>query len=106
MIPLAIGLLFYSLYHNNAEMAYYSLSLGGLVIISNTLQWLLAEKAKCPLCMAYVLRNNGSSKHKHAGKFLGSHRGKVALDVLFLGEFTCPSCAERSKMEVRRPHYG
>lgn len=64
-------------------------------------------RARCPLCMMPPLRNQSCSKHRNAGKVLGSFKLSVALSVLFQNRFRCPYCGEPTAMEVRaRPKMG
>ena len=59
---------------------------------------------KCPLCVTPVLAAKNCSKGKNAKTFLGSHRLRVANNVLFKGYFRCPYCSEPTELTVRSRH--
>jgi hypothetical protein len=104
--PAAAGILAYSIAIEDRKLAImgiYLLVLTGLMI---PLQWFIAVRANCPLCMTPVLGNKECVKHRSARTFLGSHRLRVALAVLFLNRFRCPYCGESCevKARVRRSH--
>lgn len=104
MVPLVGGVLVYSFIENDHELAIVALGLGFTTVLMGILQWLLAARTRCPLCMTPVLASKGCSKHRHARSFLGSFRLRVALAVLFRGSFLCPYCHEKSAMAVRSRH--
>ena len=58
-------------------------------------------RARCPLCMNPPLVPRHCQKHRNARTSLGSHRLRVALEMIFSGRFTCPHCGETTAMEVR-----
>lgn len=101
LIPVVLVLLLYSVVVVDESLAKIALWLGGLVLLIAFLQKLVANRARCPLCMTHVLSAKRCSKHRKARKFFGSYRMRVALGVLFKGSFSCPYCHERSAMEVR-----
>jgi hypothetical protein len=72
--------------------------LTGLVVL---MQWLIAARANCPLCLTPVLTAKDCAKHRNARSFLGSHRLRVALEILFRNCFRCPYCGESTALEVR-----
>ena len=51
--------------------------------------------------MTPVLAKKDCTKHRHARTFLGSHRLRVALAILFRNSFRCPYCNESTILEVR-----
>jgi len=104
LVPLVVGLLIYSLIANDRDLAIGALGLGFVTLLMGILQWVLASRTRCPLCMTPVLASKGCSKHRHARRFLGSFRLRVALAVLFRGSFLCPYCHEKSAMLVRTRH--
>lgn len=104
VVPVISGLLVYSFYKSDHGLAIFTLGLGFITLVMGILQWLMASRTRCPLCMTPVLGSKVCSKHRHARSFLGSFRLRVALAVLFRGSFLCPYCDEKSAMEVRLRH--
>lgn len=106
LYPLAVGLLVYALLVHDRQLIMVgvgTLLFAGLVMI---IQWILAQRTQCPLCMTPVLAKKGCTKHRSAKSLLGSHRLRVALAILFRKSFRCPYCNEPSALEVRdRSHY-
>jgi hypothetical protein len=100
-LPAIVGLLVYSLIENDHELTIVALGLGLVCFLMSLMQWLLATRTRCPLCLTPVLASNGCSKHRHARTLLGSYRLRVAAKILFRDSFECPYCNEPSAMEVR-----
>ena len=101
LVPLVVVVLADAIFRNDPRQMIVAMGLGGLAVLVGILQWVVASRTRCPLCMTAVLATKGCSKHRHAQTFCGSHRLRVALAVLFRGSFTCPYCHEPSVMEVR-----
>lgn len=97
-----VGILVYSLVESDPRLTWIALGCGVFTVVVVIVQWLLAAKTRCPLCLTPVLATKGCSKHRNAQTFLGSHRLRVALSVLFKGRFYCPYCHEPSALEVRQ----
>jgi hypothetical protein len=104
--PLAAGLLAYSIAVEDRDLTIIAACFLGMAGLMVLLQWMIAVRANCPLCMTPVLGNKGCVKHRSAKTLLGSHRLRVALAVLCLNRFRCPYCGESCevKARVRRPH--
>lgn len=96
------GILLYSLVKGDERLTWIAIGLGVVTLVVVLIQWALAAKTRCPLCLTPVLATKGCSKHRNARTFLGSHRLRVALSVLFRGRFYCPYCSEPSVLEVRQ----
>lgn len=101
LVPTAVGILMYGLLLGDDKLAVIALALGIVTILSVILQWILATRTRCPLCLTPVLADKECSKHRHARTALGSHRLRVALAILFKDSFECPYCHEKSAMEIR-----
>ena len=101
LVPLVVVVLADGIVRNDSRQTILGMGLGGLTVVVGILQWVVASRTRCPLCMTPVLATKGCSKHRHAQTFCGSHRLRVALAILFRGSFTCPYCNEPSVMEVR-----
>lgn len=105
--PVALGVLVWSIIAGDHRLAWLGtciLFLAGLMVL---FQWLIATRATCPLCLTPVLGTKECVRHSSARTFLGSHRLRVAAQVLFLNRFRCPYCGESSVLKVRpRKHQG
>lgn len=96
------GILLYSIAKNDLLLTWIAIGCGVLTLLVVIIQWLLAAKTRCPLCLTPVLATKGCSKHRNAKTLLGSYRLRVALNVLLKGRFYCPYCNEPSALEVRQ----
>jgi hypothetical protein len=95
------GVLAYSITINDRNLAVIGAGLFLLTGLMVLLQWLIAVRANCPLCMTPVLGNKKCAKHRSARTFFGSHRLRVALMVLCLNRFRCPYCGESCEVKAR-----
>jgi hypothetical protein len=102
MAPVAAGLLCYALIIHDQKLTLMAVGLVLLTAFFAILQWIVAARTSCPLCMTPVLAKKGCTKHRHARTFLGSHRLRVALTILLKNSFRCPYCNEPTLLEVRR----
>ena len=106
LYPATAGLLAYSLIITNRHLMMLAIGLAGLAVMTVLLQWIVAQRTNCPLCITPVLANRQCSKNRRARTFMGSHRLRVALAILFRNSFRCPYCNEPTVLEVRnRLHY-
>lgn len=101
LAPLASVILFCAIFQNDRKLLHIAIGIGIATILATLLQWLLAMRARCPLCMTPVLASKDCAKHRRARTFMGSYRLKVALSILFKNTFHCPYCSEKSAMTVR-----
>ena len=101
LAPGSVFLLVYSMYIGDQKLALIGVGLGVLTLLVVLVQWLISARARCPLCLTPVLANKQCAKHRNAKKFLGSHRLRVAMGVLFKGSFLCPYCHEPTSVEAR-----
>lgn len=83
------------------ELTELAIALGVLAMLVTFIQWIIAQRARCPLCLTPVLAVKGCAKHRSARTFIGSYRLRVALAILFKDRFHCPYCHEPTAMEVR-----
>jgi hypothetical protein len=102
-----VSVLAYSVFVSDRELTVIGIGLGMITVLAVMLQWMLAARTRCPLCLTPVLANKECAKHRNARKFMGSHRMRVALAILFRGAFKCPYCHEPTSVEARprRPGY-
>lgn len=101
LAPAAAGVLLYSLSVADRQLTIVGMGImiaAGAAVI---MQWLVARRANCPLCLTPVLARKGCAKHRTARPLFGSHRLRVALAVLFRDRFRCPYCGEPTLMQVR-----
>ncbi len=101
MAPAFAGILIYSLVTDDLKLTEISMVLLLLTTLVGILQWLLAARTRCPLCLTPVLSAARCSTHRSARSLLGSHRLRVATAILFKDSFHCPYCHEPAAMEVR-----
>lgn len=95
------GVLVHSLVTSDRHLA--SLALGlmvGTVTVGIT-QWMVAARARCPLCHAKSIARNGCSKHRNARALFGSYRLRVAMSIIFQNKFRCPYCGESTAAKAR-----
>jgi hypothetical protein len=71
---------------------------GGFMAI---LQWMIASKARCPLCQTPILADKACSRHRQAKSAFGSHRTRVALSIIFKNQFYCPYCNEPTLLRLK-----
>lgn len=96
------GLLGYSLWAGNRQLTLLAMVLLGLAVLTMFLQWLVAARARCPLCIGHPLAHKACATHRHTRRFCGSYRVYVAICVIFRGCFRCPFCGEPTAVEVRQ----
>lgn len=99
--PAAAGVLAYSIVIGDRGLAAIGIGmllLAGLIVL---LQWLVAARSNCPLCMTPVLGIKECVRHHSARTFLGSHRLRVSMAVLCLNRFRCPYCGESCEVKAR-----
>lgn len=65
------------------------------------IQWIVASRVRCPLCLAPPLMHKGCSKNRKARTLFGSYRMRVVMTGLFRGYFRCQYCGEPSELKVR-----
>jgi hypothetical protein len=101
LAPLASMTFLYAVFQHDGKLTYVGIGLGAAAVLSTLFQWILAARARCPLCLTPVLATKECAKHRRARTLLGSYRLRVALSILFKNTFHCPYCSEKSGMKVR-----
>ncbi|NJM38426.1 MAG: hypothetical protein HC845_11525 [Akkermansiaceae bacterium] len=101
LVPAAIAILVYSLFHRLEHLTLVAFSLAGFAVLAGMFRWIFASRARCPLCMTPVLINKRCSKHRNAKSLFGSYGLRAALAITFKGHFRCPYCNEPSALQVR-----
>lgn len=106
LVPASIGGLTYSIIVSDHNLTILSLGIAVLAGVVILLQWMIAQRTNCPLCIAPILAGRECAKHRHARKLFGSHRLRIAASILFLNSFRCPYCNEPTALKVReRRHH-
>ena len=93
-----IGCAFFFIDTELMETALY-LMLGTTVL--GSLKWLIARRARCPICRSLAINTDTCSRHRNAKKLLGSHGLLVACSVIFRKYFRCPYCNEPTSIVAR-----
>lgn len=100
-IPSSLGLLAYGFV--SGKHGWFGVA-GAVVLVGigcMILNFVMAGRIRCPLCMLPPLLNRRCTKHKGATTLLGSHRLNVAHSILLKDSFRCPYCGEPTAMQVR-----
>jgi hypothetical protein len=66
------------------------------------MQWLIAARARCPLCLTQPVAVRGCATNRNAKRLFGSHRLRVAVSIILQNNFRCPYCGEMTTLEVRK----
>jgi hypothetical protein len=99
--PFAAGLPAYSLLVHSREGVILGAALVAACLACVLVQLAVASRFNCPLCMTAVLAPRACMKNRRARTFLGSHRLRVALAILFQNRFRCQFCNEPTRLQVR-----
>jgi hypothetical protein len=94
-------LLLWSMLMDVREWFFVAVGMLGFFPVVIVLQWMVATKARCPLCFAQPLIHSGCVKSRKARRLFFSYRLQVSLTSLFKGYFRCPYCGEPSEMKAR-----
>lgn len=95
------GVLLHSLVTSNTNLASLALGLMAGTVAVGVMQWIVAARARCPLCHAKSIARNGCSKHRNARALFGSYRLRVATSIIFQNKFRCPYCGESTAAKAR-----
>jgi hypothetical protein len=101
LIPAAAGTLLFGLATHDQEITVLGAALAGMGMLCGFTQFVLASKARCPLCMTPPLASKHCSKHREARRLFGSYRLRAAIWMLTRGHFRCPYCNEPTVLEAR-----
>lgn len=104
LLPVSIILLIYSMLMNDHELLIVASILCVVSLFLLMIQWVIAFRARCPLCHNPPLAHKQCVKHRNARTLFGSYRLQVAAPLVFTGKFLCPYCGERTAMQVRQRH--
>lgn len=102
LVPVAVGLLLQSMLTDSPRSALIGSGLMIMALVMVIPQWVMGGHTGCPLCWTPVLAPKSCTKHRKARKFMGSHRLRVALAILFKNQFRCPFCNESTALAPSR----
>lgn len=106
LIPVALYVFGLAIIRHDPAIAAIGGGVSLLILVITIIQWSIASRTRCPLCMTPALANKSCAKHRAARTLLGSYRLRVAVSILTRGYFRCPYCGEPTAMEVRvRRHH-
>jgi hypothetical protein len=105
LLPAACVVLIMAVSSGDHTLAIVGVELMGLAVLVAVLQWMLAARTGCPLCLTPVLARKTCMTHRHAKTFLESHRLRVALAIVLRNSFQCPYCHEPTVLEVREKRH-
>jgi hypothetical protein len=100
-----VGLLAYALLVSDHQLIMIAVGMMALSVTVVILQWLVAQRTNCPLCITPVLAKKDCTKSRHSRSLFGSHRLRTAMSILFKNSFHCPYCHEPTVLEVRDRHH-
>ncbi len=86
----------YALYADSPPQAFLGLCGMFFSLVLFILYRVFSSSAFCPLCRGPVLGGSGAQRNRHAKRSWGSHRFRVARDILLVNCFVCPYCNERT----------
>lgn len=102
-----IALLSSAIYTAEHTFSLEALSSFGVTIFLFILYRVYASSSYCPLCRGPVLGGSSAQRNRRAKRTFGSHRLRVACNIIFTNTFTCPYCNESTKCVVKeRPKGG
>jgi hypothetical protein len=101
LLAVAAGFLVYAMATNEGETAQVAMILMVSAVPVTFLQWGVASRARCPLCIGNPLAHSGCSINAKAHKLFGSYRLIVATSVIFTNKFRCPYCGEFTAVIAR-----
>lgn len=94
-------LVVYGIWKNERTLVLTSLGTLGSSVVLLALYRLFAVSARCPLCRGPILSGSGAQRNRHARRFLGSYRLRVARSIILTNTFSCPYCNEPTRCRVK-----
>ncbi len=96
-----ITLLFYVIFADARTFAYGALGCSVLTFVLFVVYKIFSSSAHCPLCRGPVLAGSGAQRNRNAKRTLGSHRLRVARNIIFTNTFHCPYCNEPTRCVIK-----
>ena len=100
----SLSLIVYALYADSPLQASLGLYGMALSLVFFILYRICSWSAFCPLCRGPVLGGSGAQRNRRAKRSLGSHRFRVARNILLTNSFVCPYCNERTLCRTKEHH--
>ena len=97
----SLALMVYALYADSPQQALLGLYGMACSLVLFILYRISSWSAFCPLCRGPVLGGSGAQRNRHAKRSLGSHRFRVARNILLTNSFVCPYCNERTLCKTK-----
>lgn len=101
----SLGVFGYAMLAERRDLTLLALGLLGLTLVVSIAHWVIATRARCPLCFVPSFSHQMCSKSRKARHFLGSYRLLVSLAVIFRGWFHCPYCGEPIGVKMRQQRH-
>ena len=98
----SLALMVYALYADSPSQAFLGLSGMFFSLVIFILYRISSWAAFCPLCRGPVLGGSGAQRNRRAKRSFGSHRFRVARDILLTNCFVCPYCNERTLCRAKK----
>ena len=97
----SMGSMVYALYADTPQLAFLGLYGMFFSLVLFILYRVFSSSAFCPLCRGPVLGGSGAQRNRRAKRSCGSHRFRVARDILLTNCFVCPYCNERTLCKAK-----
>lgn len=95
----------YALFVHDTGLVIVSLGVFMFCGVIAIMQWLIAARARCPLCLTQPVAVRGCATNRNAKRLFGSHRLRVAISIILHNYFRCPYCGEMTALKIRHvPH--
>ena len=95
------AVLAHALWVGDRQLTHLGVGLLCLVLPVAIAQWLVAGRARCPLCVGHPLAHSGCIPYRGTRRLFGSYRLRIALSILMKNRFRCPYCGESTLVAVR-----
>lgn len=92
----------YALFVYDTRLVIMSLGVFMFCGVIAIIQWLIAARARCPLCLTQPVAVRSCATNRNAKRLFGSHRLRVAISIILHNNFRCPYCGEMTTLEVRQ----
>ncbi len=101
----SLGIFGYATLAERRDLTLLALGLLNLSLLVSIAHWIMATRARCPLCFVPSFSHQMCSKSSKARHCLGSYRLHVSLAVIFRGCFHCPYCGEPIGVKLRQQRH-
>lgn len=101
LVLAGVGYLLHAMALHVFHSALVSVGILAGALVVGFLQCVVSTRACCPLCLAHPIGSRTCAKHRRARPALGSHRLRVAGNIILNGYFRCPYCGELTAVKTR-----